>query len=423
MAREPLPLRVLRASSTEVGDAARSRAKAVGRRNATGWIRLESSLWAELVTALPLPWPEAAVVVDLRWWADMERFNVGRRPSRRTLAARYGWTDHAVRRLLQRPELWQDPKFAVPSEPARMDARSESAARDERADGVAQIPPNGHQEVTRQHKDEPAQFGEKRQNDASAAPSNRLTGVDLTIHDPRSTMSKRASRRAALLAPPDEEERAAWEHAVGAWAEIDPKDAPRLAIDDNADGALLLTAMRRDGSELVIARLRQAARGSCWHARAARGLTGGTPIQCIGELLRGGKMAEALDEAARRAPDARPTEPGWRDRPGRSFGPSAPVRAPEGREESLTIQTPAEHCERWARALERLGRHPDAESMQSWVTKGVLVGVDDSVATVWFAGDYYATYCGQHFEEPLAKALEVQRVRFVYGDPRHWPSN
>ncbi len=61
--------------------------------------------------------------------------------------------------------------------------------------------------------------------------------------------------------------------------------------------------------------------------------------------------------------------------------------------------------------------------MQSWVTKGVLVGVDDSVATVWFAGDYYATYCGQHFEEPLAKALEVQRVRFVYGDPRHWPSN
>lgn len=65
---------------------------------------MPSELWPGIAAALPRPFGEDAARFDLRWHADQ-----GSLPSRRQLAARWGWTEGEVRTLLRRPDRWWDP--------------------------------------------------------------------------------------------------------------------------------------------------------------------------------------------------------------------------------------------------------------------------------------------------------------------------
>jgi hypothetical protein len=70
------------------------------------------SWWKDIADTLPKPWPREAVYYDLRWWADHERRESGKRPGRPTLRARWGWSDRQVRNALKAEATWGDPRWA-----------------------------------------------------------------------------------------------------------------------------------------------------------------------------------------------------------------------------------------------------------------------------------------------------------------------
>ena len=71
------------------------------------WIPLDAPWWPDIADHLPRPWPENAVYMDLRWYADQEAQGRAKRPSRPVLCARWGWTDWKARQALKAENLWQ----------------------------------------------------------------------------------------------------------------------------------------------------------------------------------------------------------------------------------------------------------------------------------------------------------------------------
>jgi hypothetical protein len=84
---------------------------------AVGFERIEAGWWLDIAQQLvdaALEWCQSAALMDLRFWEGQVRLGrVRRLPSRRQLAARWGWTGHRVRTLL-RGEGWHDPHHAAP---------------------------------------------------------------------------------------------------------------------------------------------------------------------------------------------------------------------------------------------------------------------------------------------------------------------
>jgi len=75
------------------------------------FVPLDAAWWpaiAERLEASGEPWPEEAVCMDLRWWADQERMGRKRRPGRPTLSKRWGWSDRKARTIMARAEQWGD---------------------------------------------------------------------------------------------------------------------------------------------------------------------------------------------------------------------------------------------------------------------------------------------------------------------------
>ena len=74
---------------------------------------MEAAWWpsiADTLMAAGVPWPEAAVLMDLRWWDDHSRMNKrDMRPGRPTLCRRWGWTERAARAVMADREGWADP--------------------------------------------------------------------------------------------------------------------------------------------------------------------------------------------------------------------------------------------------------------------------------------------------------------------------
>lgn len=74
---------------------------------------MEAAWWpsiADTLMAAGAPWPEAAVLMDLRWWDDHSRMNKrDMRPGRPTLCRRWGWTERAARAVMADREGWADP--------------------------------------------------------------------------------------------------------------------------------------------------------------------------------------------------------------------------------------------------------------------------------------------------------------------------
>lgn len=122
---------------------------------AIGWEACPVAWWIEIADQLErtgAPWCESAAMMDLRFWDGQIRLGrVARIPSRRRLAARWSWTDHAVRTLL-RGETW------------RIDALH-----------VAQNPPNNRPTIAQK----PPSFGAKTpgepHTDAHFSPTFRPT--------------------------------------------------------------------------------------------------------------------------------------------------------------------------------------------------------------------------------------------------------
>ena len=74
---------------------------------------MEAAWWpsiADTLTATGAPWPEPAVLMDLRWWDDHSRMNKrDMRPGRPTLCRRWGWTERAARAVMADRDGWADP--------------------------------------------------------------------------------------------------------------------------------------------------------------------------------------------------------------------------------------------------------------------------------------------------------------------------
>lgn len=78
----------------------------------SGWVPMPSEVWASVVEHLPKPWTEDQARFDLRWWVDHNGVGKvpGPPPSRRVLAARWGWSPDEVRTELRNPQRWWDPE-------------------------------------------------------------------------------------------------------------------------------------------------------------------------------------------------------------------------------------------------------------------------------------------------------------------------
>ena len=58
-------------------------------------------LWQSVAKALPKPWIEDAVHIDLSWWHQKEQLKTGARPGRRKLASRWGWAERKARQVVE----------------------------------------------------------------------------------------------------------------------------------------------------------------------------------------------------------------------------------------------------------------------------------------------------------------------------------
>lgn len=88
----------------------RRRVRSRSRHAPAGWEPMQAAWWPEIAEALPTPWPESAVLMDLRWWAGQAAVGGRGRPGRPTLRRRWGWSDRQVRNILRSEELWADPR-------------------------------------------------------------------------------------------------------------------------------------------------------------------------------------------------------------------------------------------------------------------------------------------------------------------------
>ena len=72
--------------------------------------------WPAIAGTIGGAWPAEAVAFDLRWFANRERMDGTKRPGRPSLMARWGWTDHRVRKFIKGGS-WEDEKFQITSAP------------------------------------------------------------------------------------------------------------------------------------------------------------------------------------------------------------------------------------------------------------------------------------------------------------------
>ena len=148
-----------------------------------GWVPCNAAWWEEVAAALVAagqPWPEAAVLMDLRWWDDQERMSGGRvtRPGRQLLQRRWGLTERPTRRLMAAVDAWRDPAHAdlrpdltVPraSQPRTADVQAPSQSR---TSTVPAAPPE-HRAAPQGRTSDVQAPSQSRTSGAQAAPSDR----------------------------------------------------------------------------------------------------------------------------------------------------------------------------------------------------------------------------------------------------------
>ena len=93
------------------------------------WMPIDAAWWPTIAGEMPLPWTRAAVLMDLRWWADQEKMGRVKRPGRRGLMSRWGWTERQARGALKSEEEWGNPTAAAPPVPQQNPTRAPDSAR------------------------------------------------------------------------------------------------------------------------------------------------------------------------------------------------------------------------------------------------------------------------------------------------------
>ena len=137
-----------------------------------GWVPFDADGWPILADLMPDVWPPEAARFDLRWHYDQ----LGRIPSRRVLAKRWGWSDGKVRGLLRKPALWWDNQKGPVPELA--------APRTQRAPSGTQRAPSGTQRAPKSDgantaTGAPAPSGTQRApSGTQSAPTGNHTRVD-----------------------------------------------------------------------------------------------------------------------------------------------------------------------------------------------------------------------------------------------------
>ncbi len=148
-----------------------------------GWVPCIASWWEATAAALQAsgqPWPEEAVLMDLRWWADQEAHGGAKRPGRPTLCARWNWKEGIrARRLMASEAIWGDPiaasrqpgssqEAASPPtvETPQLDANSQEAASDQPAtsptrDPIHPTPSPSPEDISAPSEPPPAEAGEQ----------------------------------------------------------------------------------------------------------------------------------------------------------------------------------------------------------------------------------------------------------------------
>lgn len=104
----------------------------------SGYVPCQADWWPEIAADLQgsgEPWSEAAVMMDLRWWADQVACGkVKRMPSRADLCDRWNRHDgYAIRRIMANEAAWRD-TFAPENVPGQKPARNRPAATRSNAD-------------------------------------------------------------------------------------------------------------------------------------------------------------------------------------------------------------------------------------------------------------------------------------------------
>lgn len=131
-----------------------------------GWEPLPSAVWHDIAEHLPKPWTDGQAAHDLRVYASQVRLGRRRKmPGRVALAARWGWADRAVRRLLKNEAGWADPRFSkrTTGVPEAYQTRTKQGAKDEvkpsaayqgRTTGVPEVSTRAdiHRTHTTEHK-------------------------------------------------------------------------------------------------------------------------------------------------------------------------------------------------------------------------------------------------------------------------------
>ena len=84
----------------------------VKQQQTAPWLPMDANWWPTIAAEMPRPWTRAAVLMDLRWWADQERMGRAKRPGRPTLAKRWGWKDKRTRLILKAENEWGTPSKA-----------------------------------------------------------------------------------------------------------------------------------------------------------------------------------------------------------------------------------------------------------------------------------------------------------------------
>lgn len=122
---------------------------------AIGWEACPVEWWIDIADQLErsgAAWVESAALMDLRFWCGQVRLGRRKRiPSRRRLAARWHWTDHAVRCLLRSAQ-WSDLHFAQNPPKDRPKVAQNSPSFDpktqDQPSGAAHFSPKTHPKLT-----------------------------------------------------------------------------------------------------------------------------------------------------------------------------------------------------------------------------------------------------------------------------------
>ena len=96
------------------------------------WFAVDAAWWPGVAAAIPKPWPQEAIMLDLRWWADQEALHPGSRPGRPELVERWGVSDWTARQALKSAHIWASPLHRAssgPPEPLQRPSRSPPHAR------------------------------------------------------------------------------------------------------------------------------------------------------------------------------------------------------------------------------------------------------------------------------------------------------